>query len=66
MNKDLISLEGGKTILNVNAIAMIFSDDDKPDDITCVNMIGGQRTYYINENITSVRKKLNNWIMKES
>lgn len=66
MNKDLISLEGGKTILNVNAIAMIFSDDDKPDDITCVNMIGGQRTYYINENIISVRKKLNNWIMKES
>ena len=66
MNKDLISLEGGKTILNVNAIAMIFSDDAKPNDITCVNMIGGQRTYYINENITSVRKKLNNWIMKES
>lgn len=66
MNKDLISLEGGKTILNVNAIAMIFADDAKPNDITCVNMIGGQRTYYINENITSVRKKLNNWIMKES
>lgn len=66
MNKDLISLEGGKTILNVNAIAMIFSDDDKSDDITCVNMIGGQRTYYINENITSIRKKLNNWIMKEN
>lgn len=61
MNKNLVSLEGGKTILNVNAIAMIFPDDSE-NDVTCVNIIGGNRTYYIKENYESVKKKLNDWL----
>ena len=65
MNKDLISLEGGKTILNVNAIAMVFPDDDKLDDITCINFIGGGRTFFIKENYESVKKKLDDWLIKE-
>lgn len=63
MNKDLISLEGGKTILNINAIAMIFPSQDEFNDITCINIIGGNRTYHIKENFESVKKKLNNWII---
>ena len=64
MSKDFISLEGGKTILNVNAIAMVFPDDDG-DNITCINIIGGTKTFYINESFESVKKKLNDWMAEE-
>ena len=64
MDKNLITLEGGRTILNVNAIAMIFPDDNDKD-MTCINIIGGNRTFYIKESYESVKKKLDNWIAEE-
>lgn len=64
MDKNLVSFEGGKTILNVNAIAMVFPDDGE-NDVTCVNVIGGTRTYYIKENYESVKKKLSGWMAEE-
>ena len=64
MNKNLISLEGGRTILNVNAIATVFPDDSE-NNLTCINVIGGNRTFYIKESYESVKKKLDNWIAKE-
>lgn len=64
MNKDFISLEGGKTILNVNAIAMVFPDDDR-DDMTCINIVGGTKTFYIKESFESVKKKLADWMAEE-
>lgn len=62
MDKNLVSLENGRTILNVNTIVMVFPDDNDPNNITCINVIGGNRTYYIRENYESVKKKLNDWI----
>ena len=64
MDKNLVSFEGGKTILNVNAIAMVFPDDSE-NDVTCVNVIGGTRTYYIKENYEKVKKKLGNWLKED-
>lgn len=64
MDKNLVSFEGGKTILNVNAIAMVFPDDSE-NDVTCINVIGGTRTYYIKENYESVKKKLNDWLKED-
>lgn len=64
MDKNLVSFEDGKTILNVNAIAMVFPDDSE-NDVTCVNVIGGTRTYYIKENYESVKKKLGNWLKED-
>ena len=64
MGKNLVSFEGGKTILNVKAIAMVFPDDEE-NDVTCVNIIGGNRTYYIKENYESVKKKLSGWMTEE-
>lgn len=61
MNKNLICLENGKTILNVNSIAMIFPHDTDPE-ITCVNCIGIQKTLYIKEKYEDVKKKLDNWL----
>ena len=51
-------------ILNVNAIAMVFPDDSE-NDLTCINVIGGNRTFYIKEKYENVKKKLDNWIAKE-
>lgn len=65
MNKNLISLEGGRTILNVNVIAMVFPDDDDPDNITCINLIGGDGTFYAKESYESVKKKLGGWMIEE-
>lgn len=65
MNKNLICLENGKIILNVNTIVMVFPDNNDSNNITCVNVISGNRTYYIKENYESVKKKLNDWISKE-
>lgn len=64
MNKNLISLEGGRTILNVNAIAMVFPDDSE-NDVTCINVIGGAKTFYIKERYESVKKKLVGWMTEE-
>lgn len=64
MNKNLICLENGKIILNVNTIVMVFPDDNS-NDITCINIIDGNRTYYIKENYESVKKKLNDWMANE-
>lgn len=64
MNKNLVTFEGGRTILNVNAIAMVFPDDED-NNLTCINVIGGNRTFYIKENYESVKKKLDNWVAKE-
>jgi hypothetical protein len=64
MDKNLVSFESGRTILNVNAITMIFPDDNEKD-MTCVNVIGGNRTFYINESYESVKEKLDGWLMKE-
>lgn len=64
MDKNLISFEGGRTILNVNAIAMVFPDDDE-NDLTCINIIGGKRTFHIKESYESVKKKLSNWMAEE-
>lgn len=64
MGKDFISLEGGKTILNVNAIAMVFPDEGE-DDVTCINIVGGKKTFYIKESFESVKKKLNDWMVEE-
>lgn len=64
MNKNLISLEGGKTILNVSVIAMVFPDDDEPD-VTCINLVGGGRTLYVKESYESVKKKLSGWMAEE-
>lgn len=64
MDKNLISFEGGKTILNVNAIAMVFPDESE-NDVTCINIIGGTRTYYIKENYKSVKKKLSDWLKED-
>lgn len=61
MNKDLIYLEGGETILNVNSIAMVFPDERDLDNITCINCIGIQRTFYIHEKYEDVKNKLDNW-----
>ena len=63
MSKDFISLEGGKTILNVNAIAMVFPNEG--DDVTCINIVGGKKTFYIKESFESVKKKLNDWMVEE-
>lgn len=65
MDKNLVSLENGRTILNVNTIVMVFPDDNDPNNITCINVIGGNRTYYIRENYESVKKKLNDWTANE-
>lgn len=65
MNKNFISLEGGRTILNVNAITMIFPDPDEPDDVTCINTIGGRKTFFIKESFESIKKKLDDWIAEE-
>lgn len=62
MNKNLICLENGKIILNVNTIVMVFPDDNDPNNITCVNVISGNRTYYIKENYEDVKKKLDDWL----
>jgi len=64
MDKNLVTFEGGRTILNVNAIAMVFPDDSE-NDLTCINVIGGNRTFYIKEKYENVKKKLDNWIAKE-
>lgn len=64
MDKNLVTFEGGRTILNVNAIAMVFPDDED-NNLTCINVIGGNRTFYIKESYESVKKKLDNWIAKE-
>ena len=64
MDKNLISLEDGKTILNVNSIAMIFPDE-KDSNITCVNITGIGRTFYIHEKYEDVKRKLNDWLIKE-
>lgn len=64
MNKNLISLEGGRTILNVNAIAMVFPDDSE-NDVTCINIIGGTKTFYVKESYESVKKKLGGWMAEE-
>lgn len=64
MNKNLISLEGGRTILNVNAIAMVFPDDGE-NDVTCINIIGGTKTFYVKESYESVKKKLGGWMTEE-
>lgn len=64
MDKNLVTFEGGRTILNVNAIAMV-SPDDSENNLTCINVIGGNRTFYIKESYESVKKKLDNWIAKE-
>lgn len=61
MDKNLVTFEGGRTILNVNAIAVVFSDDNE-NDLTCINVIGGDRAFYIKESYESVKKKLDNWI----
>lgn len=65
MGKDFISLEDGKTILNVNVIAMVFPDEDGSDDVTCINIIGGTKTFYIKESFESVKRKLANWMTEE-
>lgn len=64
MDKNLVTFEGGRTILNVNAIAMVFPDDSE-NDLTCINVIGGNRTFYIKEKYENVKKKLDSWIAKE-
>lgn len=64
MDKNLVTFEGGRTILNVNAIAMVFPDDED-NNLTCINVIGGNRTFYIKESYENVKKKLDNWITKE-
>lgn len=61
MNKNLICLENGKTILNINSIAMIFPDDSDLEK-TCINCIGIKRTFYINEKYEDVKKKLDDWL----
>lgn len=65
MDKNLVSFEGGRTILNVNAIAMVFPDDSDMDNRTCINIIGGNRTFYIKEDYESVKKKLSGWMAEE-
>ena len=65
MDKNLVTLEGGRIILNVNAIAMIFPDEDMPDDVTCINTVDGRKTFYIRENFESVKKKLSDWMAEE-
>jgi hypothetical protein len=64
MNKNLVTFEGGRIILNVNAIAMVFPHDED-NNLTCINIISGNRTFYIRENYESVKKKLDNWVAKE-
>lgn len=61
MNKNLITFEDGRTILNVNAIAMVFPSDDDPE-VTCINCIGIRRTFYINEKYEDVKNKLDKWL----
>lgn len=65
MDKNLVSFEGGRTILNVNAIAMVFPDDSDMDNVTCINIIGGNKTFYIKEKYENVKKKLSGWITEE-
>ena len=64
MDKNLVSFEDGRTILNINAIAMVFPDDSD-NDLTCINIIGGNRTFYIKEKYESVKKKLSDWMVGE-
>lgn len=61
MDRNLICFENGKTILNVNSIAMVFPSDDDPE-ITCINYIGLQRTFYIKEKYEDVKNKLDKWL----
>lgn len=63
MDKNFISLESGEVILNVNAIAMVFPDDE--NDVTGINVIGFNKTFYVKENYKSVKKKLSDWMAKE-
>jgi hypothetical protein len=65
MDKNLISLECGRIILNVNAIAMVFPDEDMPDDVTCINTVDGRKTFYIRENFESVKEKLSDWMVED-
>ena len=39
MDKNLVTFDGSRTILNVNAIAMVFPDDNE-NNLTCINVIG--------------------------
>jgi hypothetical protein len=64
MDKNLVSFEGDRTIFNVNAIAMVFPDTND-EDLTCINIIGGNRTFYIKEKYENVKKKLSGWITEE-
>lgn len=64
MDKNLISLEGDGTILNVNAIAMVFPEDGE-NDTTCINIIGGNRMFYIKEKYENIKKKLSDWMTGE-
>jgi hypothetical protein len=61
MDRNLVCFENGKTILNVNSIAMVFPSDDDPE-VTCVNCIGLQRTFYIKEKYEDVKNKLDKWL----
>ena len=65
MSKDFIFLEGGRVILNVNVIAMVFPDEDGEDGVTCINIVGGTKTFYIKESFESVKKKLADWMAEE-
>lgn len=65
MSKDFISLEGGRFILNVNVIAMVFPDEGGEEDVTCINIVGGTKTFYIKESFESVKKKLADWMAEE-
>lgn len=65
MSKDFIFLEGGRFILNVNVIAMVFPDEDGEDGVTCINIVGGTKTFYIKESFESVKKKLADWMAEE-
>ena len=47
--------------MNVNSIAMVFPSDDDPE-VTCVNCIGLQRTFYIKEKYEDVKNKLDKWL----
>lgn len=64
MDRDLICFENGKTILNVNSIAMVFPDGDGSEG-TYINCIGIQRTFHIKEKYEDVKSKLDNWLMKD-
>lgn len=40
MDKNLVTFDGSRTILNVNAITMVFSDNNE-NNLTYINVIGG-------------------------